>query len=263
MKIAWIRYSVVIISLIIMTTTGCAIKRPTIAHVHVGHALTGWHDTPGKEGLFVTAEKEARKALDAARAANQGNPQATRQFSQIQEVINATDGATGKKHYGVKQALTGAMNHITYAAASEDASPNVRQFAGRFEHYTQFILDRSDLITALGKDVLGASSREERNLLTGEIVKLTAANLYGEDADGDGVPGGQPSEYGLKQLRSHLETMLKRENPPYKSVNTWYLFNLIRLPDGSWIFRNRFQDQDTAYGRGGGNGGGDGGGGGY
>jgi hypothetical protein len=42
--------------------------------------------------------------------------------------------------------------------------------------------------------------------------------------------------------------MLARENPPYSTVNAWYLFNLIRMPDGSWIFR----DLSSAYGGGGG-----------
>ena len=35
--------------------------RRTIAHVHIGHALTGVHVTPNHEGYFVQAEKRAQR----------------------------------------------------------------------------------------------------------------------------------------------------------------------------------------------------------
>ena len=65
-------------------------------------------------------------------------------------------------------------------------------------------------------------------------------------------------EYGLMQLRRDIESMIAREDPPYATVTSWYLFNLIRLPDGSWIFRKRHTTSaaDDPYGSGGGGGGG-------
>jgi hypothetical protein len=71
-----------------------------------------------------------------------------------------------------------------------------------------------------------------------ELVNLTRANIYGEDLNGDGVIGGQnPDEYGLEQLAVEIQDMIARENPPYSTVDRWYLFNLVRLEDGKWIFR--------------------------
>ena len=52
--------------------SGCGVlvkKSPTIAHVHVGHALTAWPATPDKSGLLQTAEREADTALRSALAA--------------------------------------------------------------------------------------------------------------------------------------------------------------------------------------------------
>jgi hypothetical protein len=38
------------------------------------------------------------------------------------------------------------------------------------------------------------------------------------------------------QLRKELDAMIARENPPYVTVDQWYLFNLVRLPNGRWVF---------------------------
>ena len=40
---------------------GCVSRPPTIAHVHLGHALTGVHVTPNKQGYLLVAEKQFRK----------------------------------------------------------------------------------------------------------------------------------------------------------------------------------------------------------
>lgn len=253
-----LRYMLILTIIFMLLGTGCAIKRPTMAHTHIGHALTGWVDTPQKEGLFIVAENSARQAMDSAKlaAAQSHNLGSIKQH--LKQVIAATnpvqpaDGNT--KPYGVKQALTGAVGHLTYAAESDDASSNVQQFAPRFEHDAGTVLDRCDLITVLSNDVMNSGSIEESRVLAGEVYKLTQANLYGADANGDGKAGGDPGEYGLKQLRQEIEQMLDREKPPYTAVNRWYLFNLIRLPDGKWIFRTHFEDKNDAYSRGGGGG---------
>ena len=36
--------------------------------------------------------------------------------------------------------------------------------------------------------------------------------------------------------RAELQAMIARENPPYRTVDEWYLFNLVRLPNGRWVF---------------------------
>jgi hypothetical protein len=30
--------------------------------------------------------------------------------------------------------------------------------------------------------------------------------------------------------------MIARERPAYRTVDQWYLFNLVRLPNGRWVF---------------------------
>jgi len=250
-----LRYVSVLFVITILMGTGCALQRPTIAHTHIGHALTGWIDTPDKEGLFVVAENSARQAIESARMGTLETKDLARLKQHLKAVIMATDPPPSGGNtvtYGVKQSLTGAMGHITYAAESDDATPNVRQFASRFERDAGIVLDRCDLITALSHDAISSRSIEESQLLAAEVHKLAQANLFGVNADKDGGVGADPRRYGLKQLRLEIEAMLDREKPPYTTVNRWYLFNLIRLPDGRWIFRNDFEDKDDAYSGGGG-----------
>ena len=231
---------------------GCSLRTPTIAHVHIGHAMTGWHDTPGKEGLFVVAEQKAGEALAQAGEAAAMQDDLNGIQSSIARVAVLTDGSTtaadSKKRYGVKQGLNGAVSHVTYAATSPDATANTKVFAEAFAVHAAGVIDRCDLIAALSGDILASTSIEEAALLAPEIEKLARANLHGEDLDGDGRIGSTPSEYGLVQLRQEIERMLAREDPPYRTVSSWYLFNLIRLPDGSWIFRKRSAGGQVASG---------------
>jgi len=236
-------YSSLVFMAAVLTLVSCSHRAPTISHVHIGHAMTGWHDTPGKEGLFVVAEKNAGEAISLAGQAATAGGDLGRIQSAIGQVSVLTDGSTtaagSQDRYGVKQALNGAVSHITYAATSPDATTNTKAFAEVFAVNAAGVIDRCDLVAALSGDILTTTSVEEAALLAPEVEKLARANLKGEDLDGDGRIGSTPAEYGLVQLRQEIERMLAREDPPYRTASSWYLFNLIRLPDGSWIFRKR------------------------
>jgi hypothetical protein len=98
------------------------------------------------------------------------------------------------------------------------------------------VLERCELIRLLGKDVQASGSVAEANISLQEMSKLALANLKGDDADGDGNAGAGPPEYGLVQLRKEVEAMVAREVPKYQTVDQWYLFNLVKLPNGKWVF---------------------------
>ncbi|MBK9134678.1 MAG: hypothetical protein IPM15_10195 [Betaproteobacteria bacterium] len=75
---------------------GCVtVELPTIAHVHVGHAVTAWADTPGQRALFDVALAEAAVAaehavyaVDSARDVADGGPLAVRQASSSQGALD-------------------------------------------------------------------------------------------------------------------------------------------------------------------------------
>jgi hypothetical protein len=190
------------------------------------------HVTPNKEGYIVSAERRAKETADyTAKAA------ASHDLAQIKSNIALASKATNDDEtFGVKESVVMAVNHITFAATSDDATLNVQKEAPIFAANSARVIERCDLIGLLAKDVLASTSEQEAALLVSEIAKLAQANMTGDDSNGDGVVGSAPSEYGLLQLRKELEDMIGREKPPYVTVDQWYLFNLVRLPNGKWVF---------------------------
>jgi hypothetical protein len=212
--------------------TACVVRPPTIADVHIGHALTGVHVTPDHKGYLLVAEQRADEAVASAISAS-NDTDLGRLKLHVAAVVNATDS---QEEFGVKQSLRMAANHISFAATSADASANVVQSAPVFQSSITAVVGRCDYIDLLGKDVAAAGSMREASLLAAEILKLARAHVEGDDSNGDGVKGSVPSEYGMAQLRAQLQAMIARENPPYRTVDNWYLFNLVRLPNGRWVF---------------------------
>jgi hypothetical protein len=213
--------------MVLMVLTGCVTRPPTIAHVHLGHALDGVHVTPNHVGYLVQAEDRARQAVELAQRAS-----ASRNLEEIKKNVAAAVAASDSQSgFGVKQSVALAANHISFAATSSDASANVQQSVPVFVGNTSRVLERCELIRLLGDDVQQSSSVEEALVSVEEIRKLAEANLRGETGDGDWRSG-----YGLAQLRGEIDTMIARENPPYVVVDRWYLFNLVKLPSGRWVF---------------------------
>jgi len=226
------RLAALVLVLSLLGAAGCTSRPPTIAHVHIGHAITGVHVTPNQEGYLVTAERRGSQAVEFSRIAA-GSTDLAVIKQNVAAAVKATDS---ENDFGVKQAIVMAANHITFAATSDDASVNVQQAAPVFAAHITRVVERCDLIILLGKDVEASTSAKEAAVSVAELGKLTQANVSGDDANGDGVVGSAPSEYGLVQLRKELEAMIARENPRYVTVPQWYLFNLVRLPNGRWVF---------------------------
>ncbi len=221
------------ITLLLPFTAGCVSRRPpTVAHVHIGHAITGVHVTPNKEGYLVSAERRAQETIDFTTKAA-----ASRDLADIKRNIALASQATdSEENFGVKESIVMAVNHVTFAATSEDATLNVQNSAPQFAADSTRVIERCDLIALLNKDVQASTSVQEAAVSVTEIAKLAQANLSGDDSKGDGVAGSVPSEFGLLQLRKELEAVIAREKPPYVTVDQWYLFNLVRLPNGKWVF---------------------------
>lgn len=228
--------SVILRLLTVMTAlaaAGCVTRPPTIAHVHLGHALTAVHVTPNREGYLLVAEARAQEAhMAAGQAADPDAP-----LEQIKtNIATVVAAVSSEQNFGLKQSLVLAANHVSFAATSDDASANVRAAAPLFTQDISQIVERCELVTLLGKDVEASQSKQEATVLAAEILKLTQANVAGEDTDQDGRTGSAPAEYGVKQLREEFNAMIARENPSYRTVDQWYLFNLVRLPSGRWVF---------------------------
>jgi hypothetical protein len=235
-SIRYCKWMAILVTFVSIYLAGCAgtivhEDLPTIAHVHIGHALTGWKHTPDQKGLFVVAENMGEKALKETLADQQDGAALVDIKKHIESMllaINPNSISEGKtEEFGLEIALNEAVNHITFAAESDDASQNVIDFAKQFEKDSEIVLNRCQLIVAVGKEILASDSIIEIQAFTEELAILNKINVYGSLS---------LNELGLDQLRTKLDEMISREEPPYEPVATRYLFGIIRLPSGKWAF---------------------------
>ncbi|MEE4300997.1 MAG: hypothetical protein V2J24_16270 [Pseudomonadales bacterium] len=239
------RTSLLVVLPLLCVIGGCATSRPpTIAHVHVGHAITGAPQTPGELGYFVIAEDrmlEARALVDGRLGAADSVDATQDALVELNAVVN------GDSDYSLARAVDEAANHIEFAAQTDDATRNVERFAVRFRQDVDGVLQRAGLVDLYVRDALEPGSRSELAQLTAEIARLVRAVEEGEDADGSGTVGDAPGEAGMVGLRRELDAMVEREDPPYSTVDRWYLMNLVRLPGGEWIFRRMGSSAGAGY----------------
>src|SRR5258708_21426164 len=139
----------------------CIVRPPTIAHVHIGHAVTAVHVTPDHEGYLSVAELRANQAYSAAKSAN-GDADLVQLKAHIAAAVHATDS---QDNFRLRQSFTLPANHISFAATSADASANVVRFAPPFAADTPRVIDRCNYIVRQGKDVASSTSLKEASLL--------------------------------------------------------------------------------------------------
>jgi hypothetical protein len=226
-------------------TPGCVTHQaPTIAHVHLGHTITGATDTPNNVGYLVCAEQDAESALTKANAAVSAAPALDSMKSDIKSVNEETNSGGA---YPLIKAVQEMAHHIKFASESSDASSNLKEGYLHIQEIIAGVTYRGDLINLYAQDASTNQSATDVQQLAVEIQKLAYANVHGEDTDGDGKIGTTDREYGVMQIRREIDALIARENPPYSTVDRWYLFNLIRLPTGEWMFRRSGGDKSKGY----------------
>ena len=232
-----------------LLVTGCVQTRPLHSHAHIGHALTTWHDTPGQQGLFAVAQAELDIAIAAADrvVADRHDPRhARRGLDDVLHALNPDLQPFGPgQDYGAIRALLGAVEHLEYAAGSDDASDN-------------FVASMVDL-AALGEQILArleqaqsvaheSRDRPEPRRLVQLQQTLLAAKFGDPAAAAD--PALAKGTHGLVHMAAALSHMLDREtDPEYVPVPRRYVLGLVRLPDGRWGYRlPRPERQESGYG---------------
>jgi hypothetical protein len=237
---------VALIAIAAVALSGCVHTRPSVTHAHLGHCLTHWHDTPENQGLIIVAERELNTASQEVDAALAAGLSATDKLRHIRGAAHALapdiepDGPG--LDYGAVRALESAVEHLEYAATSDDASQNIVSSVATLAELGFSILER--LRTVANQ----AASVNERDVMALDHAALELrAHLrtlsLGSDIDADGRVDADADEAGMLQLRTELNAMLAREsNPSYEPLPRKYVLGLVKLPTGKWGFsfaRNR------------------------
>ena len=222
-----IRSTVITFAALILTA--CAQQMPLISHAHMGHSLTAWHDTPDNEPLLVVAEKElviALREIDLAIAAPGSDERRERVANALHAINPDFQPAGVGLGYGAIRATEATLDHLEFAAGSEDASNNLVQSVSAIATPGERVIlhlraaqTSADLALRGSDNVLAARAEEVR-----EQLQLAAL--------GDG------EFHGLDGIRTAVETMLERETDPrYEPLPRRYVLGLVRLPNGRWGYR--------------------------
>jgi len=182
-----------------------------MAHVHIGHVLTGWQDTPAGTGLLPTALEEAEVAETHAGFAVSKPGDLDWMKLHVGHILNAVDPVAEPDGpglgYGVANAAAGVVAHVGFAAQSEGASDNVKLHATHVAASTGNVGVWTAEIVDLVGQVRAASEPATAAPLVEHIHALTLSILNGTDANGDGTVGWQQGEGGLAQAQQHMGFM--------------------------------------------------------
>ena len=185
------------------------------AHIHIGHVMTMWKDTPKTQGFLPVAVADAKVAATHS-ALMQKSPEnldamklhAGHVLHALDPTLEANGPGSG---YGVKRAAAGALQHIQLAAKSEGASQNVQTHAGHVSASLSDVTEWTDQAIATAQKIRAATSASEAAALVTALIAQTNSIANGMDANKDGTVGWQTGEGGLAQAQAHMDLMLKGE----------------------------------------------------
>jgi hypothetical protein len=168
------------------------------AHLHIGHVMTNWRDTPGTRGFLPVAIDEARVAsLHAGLAAKSTT------LGDIMlhagHVLNALDPAIEPKGpgggYGVRKATAGALQHLDFAAKAEGATETITTHAAQVTSSLSSVQQWVDQAIATAQKIRASTDIAEATALTADLVNAVK----------------RISDEGLQPAQTHMIAILKAE----------------------------------------------------
>ena len=176
------------------------------AHLHLGHVMTNWRDTPGARGFLPVAVDEARVAALHAGLAAKGATldDITLHAGHVLHALDPTvepkgpfDGAQGgpAAGYGVKKAAAGALQHLDFAARAEGATASITTHAAHVASSLTSVLQWVDQAIAAAKSIRAATDAAQAAGLAADLAALTR----------------RISDEGLQQAQTDMGLILKAE----------------------------------------------------
>ena len=168
------------------------------AHLHIGHVMTNWRDTPGTRGFLPVAVEEARVAvLHAGLAAKAASLDDIKLHAS--HVLNALDPGIEPKGpgagYGLRKAAAGALQHLDFAVKADGATANITTRAVPASSSLTNVLQWVDQAVATAQRIRAMTGAEEAAGLAADLVALTR----------------RISDEGLQQAQTQMGLMLKGE----------------------------------------------------
>jgi hypothetical protein len=168
------------------------------AHLHIGHVMTNWRDTPGTRGFLPVAADEARVAVLHARLAagaaslDEIKLHAAHALHALDPTIEPNGPGAG---YGVKKAAAGALQHLELAAKAEGATTSITTRAAEVSASLSNVLRWTDQAIETAKSIRAAADTDRAARTAADLAALTQ----------------RISDDGLQQAQTQMGLMLKAE----------------------------------------------------
>ncbi len=168
------------------------------AHVHLGHVMTNWKDTPGMRGFLPVAADEARVAVLHANLAAKGAG-VNDITLHVGHVLHALDPALEPNGpgagYGVRKAAAGAQQHLDLAAKAEGATTDISTSGAQVSRSLTSVLQWVDHAVAAAQKARTAADAAEAARAAADLAALAR----------------RISDEGLAQARTQMDRLLKTE----------------------------------------------------
>ena len=182
-----------------MTEKGIAISRIElpVVHSHIGHVMTAWRDTPGTVGLLTVALSDTRVAAAHALLTSKSSSlddlklHAGHVLHALDPAVEAKGPASG---YGVKKATAGAVQHVGFAAAADNASAGLKSRAGVVTAKLNETNTTVDRAIGVAENIRAATSPTDAAAYARELLTLTSE-----------------IGAGLEQAQQEMRAMMKAE----------------------------------------------------
>lgn len=205
----------IILAVLALTLAPAALAAQATAHTHIGHVADAFRGTPEGKGLLPTAIAEANVVAQHAALAARDPSNLDAAKTHAGHVLHAIDPSLAERGpgagYGLKPAVTAAINHIGLAARAEGASQAVATHTGHITASLNNTAARTDRIAEIARQIQAAQAGTDVAALVNEMNTIAAQLVPGNDANGDGRVGWQENEGGLQQAEQHVGLLKQAE----------------------------------------------------
>ena len=183
----------------VLTEQGIVISRiePPLVHAHIGHVMIAWRETPGQVGLLTIAQSDMRIAaahallLSKSSSLDDMKLHAGHVLHALDPALETAGPASG---YGAKKAVAGAMQHVGFTAAVENASPVVKTHA-----------------STVNAALTDASAAVDRGIAAAQRIRSSASAAEAASAARELQPILEDIGRGLQQSEQEMRLMMKAE----------------------------------------------------
>ena len=169
------------------------------AHLHLGHVMTNWRDTPANVGFLIAAISDGRVAAVHADLAAKSADDLEAMKLHAGHVLNALDSSVEPKGpgsgYGVRKAATGALQHLEFAVQAEGVTANIKTHAAQVSASLNNVLQWTDQAVNLAQKIRTATTTAQAAVMVNDLTALTK-NI---------------SERGLQQAKTEMDLIMKGE----------------------------------------------------